>query len=234
MSSTTNWPDWPVPSKTVLEQARDIALTACSWAATPNDRPAPVSRYYSEDGYAGTLFGSIEPNHPNDIGASDLLATTMLSVKVTTNATRRLLLPGEARDRVLTALTAVPASATITEASAENWLAAEDLYRTTRSTLGRRPWVTASKLVARKRPALLPVRDNVVVNLLRPGQGADYQQDWYVIRHLMLDDQVVSALGQLRTIADTVGPDRSEDHGLRLLDVALWMYGMGTDARAST
>lgn len=226
MSNATSWPDWPIPSSAVLEQARDVAITACAWAALPGDRPAPVARYYGEVRYAGNLVSSIEPNHPNDIGASDLLATTMLSVRVTPAATRRLLLPGEVRTRVLQALTDVPAGATITGASGKDWLAAEALYLATRDALGRRPWVTASKLVARKRPHLLPVRDSVVVNLLHPGQDGDYKRDWYVIRHLMLDAEVRAALDLLRTLTDAVGTDRSEPHDLRLLDVALWMYGM--------
>lgn len=226
MTTASNWPDWPIPDDETLEQARDAALAACVWAATHNERPAAIVRYYSDARYAGNLFSTIEPNRPDDVEASDVLATTTLSVKVTTTATRRLLLPGPARTHVLDALADVPTGAKIDDATAKDWLAAETFYLAARDALGRRPWVTASKLVARKRPDLLPVRDNVVVGLLRPGQDAAYQQDWFTIRHLMLDQEVRQALAGLREIADAVGPDRSESSDLRLLDVALWMYGL--------
>jgi len=39
-------------------------------------------------------------------------------------------------------------------------------YNRIKSTLGADPWVTTSKLCARKRPALFPVRDKPVRDLL--------------------------------------------------------------------
>lgn len=186
------------------------------------------------DAYAGNLFTSIEPRDPFDITASDLLATTMLSVDITTTAARALLIAGEKRDLVLAALQGVPNTITITDATDQDWLNAEAFYLAIKSALGRNPWVTASKLTARKRPAFLPVRDNVIRNLLRPSPRVDYQQDWYVIRHLTLHPEVCEAITRLRETAGAAAPRRVDSQDLRLLDVALWMFGISKRQRADT
>lgn len=208
------------------------ALQACKWAANPGDHAlAPIGRYYSINAYAGNLFTSIEPRDPFDLTASDLLATTMLSVDIPTTAARALLTAGEERDLVLAALRGVPDAITITEATDQDWLNAEAFYLATKSALGLNPWVTASKLAARKRPSFLPVRDNVIRDLLRPGRRVDYQQDWYVARHLMLHSQVRDGITHLRETAEAVAPRRVDPQDLRLLDVALWMFGMNKRQR---
>ena len=89
------------------------------------------------------------------------------------------------------------------------------------------PWVTASKLCARKRPDLFPVRDSVVCGLLElSGRSQNYEVDWQVYRGIIQNDEV-------RRRIDAVVDEASSREGvnighpnrrLRHLDVALWMH----------
>ena len=98
------------------------------------------------------------------------------------------------------------------------------------------PWVTASKLCARKRPDLFPVRDNVVVKYLgldRP--KGNYQVDWQVFRHVIQDNAIRR---RLDAIVDEASRSPGVDVGhpnwrLRHLDVVLWMHARPQDARTS-
>ncbi|WP_371708456.1 DUF6308 family protein [Nesterenkonia sp. NBAIMH1] len=51
-------------------------------------------------------------------------------------------------------------------------------------------WVTASKVTARKRPKLFPVRDSEVCKLLGMQDLGDRENDWCVFRELMLDSEI--------------------------------------------
>ena len=122
----------------------------------------------------------------------------------------------------------------------------ETFYRTVRDSLTRAAvkkagatkvaaprmsgaWVTASKIVARKRPSLFPVRDRQVTTLLGTRKQKRYFTDWVVFRHLMMDTQITS---DLERIADSLRsrPEQEsflfETEPLRLLDVALWTYAV--------
>ena len=90
--------------------------------------------------------------------------------------------------------------------------------------VGRLPginWVTAGKLLARKRPRLIPVYDRVVKTALGRGDADEW---WRPLRHALIDDpHVVARLSVLRDtahIADTVSL-------LRVLDVCIWMQENG-------
>jgi Family of unknown function (DUF6308) len=92
------------------------------------------------------------------------------------------------------------------------------------------PWVTASKLCARKRPDLFPVRDNVVCGYLGILRAGGYQVDWQVFRHLIQSREVVSRLDELVSEAQA-DPDvnvGSVNNRLRHLDVVLWMHALRT------
>ncbi len=86
------------------------------------------------------------------------------------------------------------------------------------------PCVTVSKLSARKRPDLFPVRDSVVCALL--GIGKNYEVDWQVYRRLLQDDDIRRSLDQIVDNAAAIpGVDvGSPTARLRHLDVVLWMH----------
>ena len=178
--------------------------------------------YYSEAGnYAGSTFSALEPNDPWDVTAADLFATTLLNVKIGPRATRTIL-SDAVRNRLTELLRSIPLEAKLQTANANVWLAADELYQSVKSALGRNPWVTASKLCARKRPEFFPVRDNVVT-MSRLGIGHDWLTDWLVYKHLMRMDAIVDGLRRLEGQARTASAAPSLDPPLRILDVLLWM-----------
>ncbi len=84
----------------------------------------------------------------------------------------------------------------------------------------------ASKICARKRPYLFPVRDNVVLDLLELPKT--YPVDWPAFRALSADEEataIITAYVQdlRRDPQVNVG---DETHLLRHMDVALWMHAI--------
>ena len=76
-------------------------------------------------------------------------------------------------------------------------------------------YVRASKLLAGKRPHLVPIRDSVVEQLL--GAGTDY---WTPMRDILSDPELRRTL---KFISNGVAPPNVSL--LRRLDVILWMEG---------
>lgn len=229
--------DWARPSDADITLAVEATLTALS---LDTDRPAHerLARFYDRSGnYAGASFTELGPLDPADITASDLHATTLLSVRVGPGATRRLLDPAEPRQRVLATLATLP-NKDLLVAGPDDLLAMEAFYLTVKSALSGpttssgNAWVTASKLCARKRPRLFPVRDNVVcehLGLLGPRRRGDYRVDWQVYRAIAGDRRVSDALTALIPRVREEGQDRRlqiETSDLRLLDAALWTWAI--------
>lgn len=83
-------------------------------------------------------------------------------------------------------------------------------------------WVTAAKLLARKRPHLLPVYDQVVKAALQPRSDRFWVPLWAEFQ----DGRLVERLREIRSEAsvdDGISP-------LRILDVAIWMRNRGIGA----
>jgi hypothetical protein len=111
--------------------------------------------------------------------------------------------------------------------------AMENFYLAVKSTMSSssakdpNPWVTTSKLCARKRPDLFPVRDRNVCTHLGILQLNDFRADWQVFRALAQDVEIRRALEALPTEVREAGQGRllALDHShLRLLDAAIWTY----------
>lgn len=193
-----------------------------------------MARFYDVRGeYAGATFTQLRPFDPMDVTVSDLLATTMLSVRIKPGAARRILHEGGTRDRILSKLNQIPVDCELSCAGSEQFAAMADLYEAVKKALSasttRNPnaWVTASKLCARKRPQLFPVRDRQVCDHLDLTRLANYQADWQIFKFLVSDSDVLesiaAAVDGAMVIADK--PDlRFESSRLRLLDAAVWTY----------
>ena len=98
------------------------------------------------------------------------------------------------------------------------------LYLAPSQSKAKNPWVTTSKLCARKRPNLFPVRDNVVCSML--GLGNSYQLDWQVFRRLMQASDLRERLDEIVDRAAERGAETgSPNNRLRHLDAILWMKG---------
>lgn len=216
---------------------------AAGLAALSNDSDRPVSHrlrsYYNvATDYAGASFAELTPNEPFAITGVDLHATSLLSVTVRPGATRRLLDPGETRDAVHEALSRLDPKSDLTSVDETTAVAMNAFYVHVKHALSgghvknANPWVTASKVCARKRPRLFPVRDAVVCGQL--GIGKTAQGDWAMFRELVNDSAVLERLEALP------GEVRAAAHGrelildcvaLRLLDAALWTWGQPSMGR---
>lgn len=226
---------WAVPPPHLLNDARRKALDAL---ATSGSRPVQdrLSRFYDiGGGYAGASFALLPPNVPQTITATDLHATTLLSVTIGPGATRRLLETGPIRDRVVQALGDLPSCA-LAEADADGFAAMDNFYRVIKTALSapgtkrKNQWVTASKLCARKRPELFPVRDNLVCNylgLMPPARVSNRRVDWQVFQFLIGDEDILTAIKELPEVVQVFAEGvhlRMDTTPLRLLDAALWTH----------
>jgi len=180
-----------------------------------------VSNYFSNDesvGFTGRFFEQmIQESDPYRLTPWDIAAVSTLSVDVPPAVSAKILLPGPTRDRI-NALVALlpPTTVSLTHASpvdvGDNSKAAE-LYSLLREFRGMGP-TTVSKLLAAKRPALIPIRDSVVEDLLGAGQA------WWRPMQLLADDE------RLRVLIDRVCERVPANVTyLRRLDVVLWSFG---------
>lgn len=223
--------DFEIPKvdQTVLEQARENALRALKDPGTP----ARLSGFYNpESNYAGATFTQLEPRDDSSITATDLLATGTLSVTVPPRAIRRFLEDEQLAKDLSRRLSSLP-QVKLEETSEQDFAPMCNFYDLVKSSLARagtktsNPWVTASKIAARKRPDLFPVRDRVVCEFLGIQKLGDRAADWWVFRELMNDDSIVEELAKLPELVRNAAPDIElvmEPEPLRLLDAALWRF----------
>ncbi|MFE6233751.1 DUF6308 family protein [Cellulosimicrobium sp. NPDC057862] len=146
--------------------------------------------------------------------AADLVAVTLLSVDVPARGAIDLL---ETRaDEFSALLTEIPTDLELVDVVSipESW-APTRLWTALRDIRGI-GWVTAGKLVARKRPFLIPVYDTVVQGAVRPTGSF-----WEALRvALRAHDRALHRyLVELRDEAE-IGTDISP---LRVFDVVVWM-----------
>lgn len=218
---------WEAPDRETVTRATGAVEAALS-------DPLAVeylTRYYSrERNYAGATFLTLGPASPWDLGAADLLALTLLSVEAPPYSVRKLLEPSPERNHVLRLLSedrlSVDADLAVADDDTLRAMAelhkAFKLYLSPAHSQAKNPWVTASKLCARKRPDLFPVRDSVVCDAL--GLGRNYEVDWQVFRGLIQDANVRDRIDALVDTASREGADIGHpNRRLRHLDVLLWM-----------
>lgn len=232
---------WAPVTREARDHAVAVTLKAIAYAATPNAKgTAPLARYYDvATDYAGVTFAALGPIDPYDVTATDLHAVRLLSVRLGAAATRRLLEPGSLRTELLKTLSSVPTDVTLASATTSDLVAMENFYEAARRAMVEpraktsNPWVTATKLTARKRPDLIPVRDNLVRDVLGLASFRNYRIEWQAMRTIVNDQAVVVALEA--AIANVQEAGRAQGRHmifdtsvLRLLDVALWEYASAT------
>lgn len=221
--------EFPDVDQQIITNAHEKALTALS----DEDIPQQLAEYYNpERNFSGATFATLEPNDPNKIDATDLLATRTLNVPIPVISIRRFLENSATRQSITDKLAALP-SAALESTSPTDFDAMEDFYGLLKELLApagataANRWVTASKLAARKKPSLFPVRDNVVCNYLGISKLKYCAKDWLVFRTLMNSPEIQGKLEELpNKIRSAAGSDPVHlDHEpLRLLDAALWRY----------
>lgn len=155
-------------------------------------------------------FGAV--GDPNRFDASDLVAVETLSVQVPPEAAAKLLVTEP--DRFNALLRRIPRSVDIWDASRETLQdgPAAELHTLLR-TLPGVDWVIAGKLLAAKRPRLIPVLDNKVKDLLQPATSRFWISMW----------DELSDESRRATVAQVCADAPADVSLLRRIDVALWM-----------
>lgn len=236
MSAKLEWDDI---DDVVLSDAIDEATRVLADERTP----VRLAMYYDRGtNYAGATFAGLTPNPAEEITASDLIAVTSLGVSIGDHAIRLFLEDDEIRQAIAEALRGLPAQS-LKNASDEELQPMADLYELVKKTLATpgaqssNRWVTASKVVARKRPDLFPVRDNVVCTGLGILGLKNYLSDWRVFRRLMQNDTIESLLAALppriAESSSSAATDCAGETPLRLLDASLWMRFSGREPSES-
>lgn len=191
-----------------------------------DEASVPLVAAYLSGAFTGARFetlggGGDRPGAWDHFGADDLVAVSLLSVDIPGAAALEIL---ETRARLLNSLLVeIPGSAALecsprtliddSSTSARLWSELQDI-----PGLG---WVSVGKLLARKRPALIPVYDNVVKAALQPNRSAFWIPLW---SELTDDPAVIDRLAEIR---DSVGAPARHLSLIRILDIAIWMRNQG-------
>ncbi|MEU8377394.1 DUF6308 family protein [Micromonospora sp. NPDC048894] len=193
------------------------------------DDPRSVSdlhSYYLATGdaaFTGGQFdqlggGGSRPETAGTITAEDLVAVELLGVRVPPRQALDLL-QGQPGERIAADLARIPVDVALGTDEAYPLVvaggAADAAWRALRDTNGI-GWVIAGKVLARKRPKLVPVYDTVVSCAYRTGTGF-----WEWLHGMLREEEGV--LGQrLRALHEkAVLPEAVSM--LRVLDVVFWM-----------
>jgi len=182
-----------------------------------------VAAYFDpRRGFAGELFDGLDPDgllSDNPIGrftVDDIAATSLLDVRFGPTAVREVL--GSAAIRA--SLASVPHQVNLWDASGEDLRNATELWNLIREITGVGR-TRASKLLARKRPRLVPVVDSVIAHALHLRK-----ETWRPLAAILSDRHLREAIDDLRPTWVSEGIST-----LRLLDVVTWMsYSRSTAA----
>lgn len=176
-----------------------------------------LKRYFGggTDKFTGRWFEEFAAlGDPNRFEASDVLAVEALSVKVLPEAASVLLLTEAEQFNSL--LRQIPRDQNLWEVgrlTVMEHCPATELHGLLRRKLPDVDWVTAGKLMAAKRPKLIPILDSKVQELIRPPDGLF----WVTLYDELADESRRAAISNACRSAP---PHVSL---LRRIDVALWM-----------
>jgi len=177
--------------------------------------PGLVGAYFNSDGpFAGETFDTLGKvaTDPHVIGETDLLAVTLMGVMVQPRALRQIL--GPDRGDLSKLLESVSVDTDLWDATDSDLACAAAVWNKLcryRSI----DWVTAGKLMARKRPRLIPVVDSVIVGAI----AAPPHKYWTTFRETLKSPE---RRGRLRALRPSGLDERVSD--LRVLDVVIWMH----------
>ena len=198
-----------------------------------NGRPVFTGSRFETFGGGGAVA-------PDRITADDLTAVSMLSVHVPAQAAAGI--TGRFADDISELLARLPSNTDLHELSenefeglmgsnespgAQLW----DLLRQNGSSAGR--WgvgeTTASKIMARKRPRLIPIYDSVVRKAVHLRHSGEYWQTW---RGALTGPEGVDLVASLRRVRAATGQHHLSL--LRVLDIVLWQDNRGPGDVAET
>jgi hypothetical protein len=166
--------------------------------------------YNAEEGFAADTFLGLMPNDPWVLSAADLLAATLLDVRFGPSAVRALLPGGELATVVSHLLARLPIGVPLWEATERDLAWANALWHVVRDNAVDVGPTKTGKLLARKRPDLLPVIDDVVTTHIECA-GDTY---WMTFRAVLHDHALRRRVAMIRPGAPV----------LRNLDTMMWMH----------
>ncbi len=196
-----------------------------------NQAASDLRTYFADDdanGYTGRWFECIggpgdAPEVANQFTAADIVAVSTLSVQVPAQVSWRLL-EKDARE-LSELLSGIPTDVDLWNATDEHigtGSSADHLWRRLKGMSrdggdGGHAWVTAGKLMSRKRPRLIPVYDRMV----RHTAALNAESSWWLSLRAALDEDVLTHLRRHQ------GQGKVPEHVslLRVLDVVLWRHG---------
>ncbi|MBB3750387.1 hypothetical protein FHT44_002848 [Mycolicibacterium sp. BK634] len=172
--------------------------------------------------YTGAHFEIVTAlnEDPNTLAPADFVAVSLLSVNVSKEAVIRLLADDTAAD-ITRLLRAIPADVAIVDAPSDLLATASpagqlwEHLRFGRDGVGP---TTTSKLLAAKRPQLLPIWDSFV----EQATGLGTEDYWRKFQSVLIADDrriwnwLTELKSEISTVPKVVSP-------LRILDVVLWM-----------
>lgn len=185
--------------------------------------------------YTGSHFESLDrdiwENHPNRITGSDLYALSTLQISVPKTAGVGIL--GAEQSRISKLLAKIP-DKRLEYLSAEDYekhlgreSPAQELWDLLcRNNSGDKKWgigsTTASKIMARKRPHLIPIQDSVVDAVIGRNKKNAWELWWNAFRN---DSKLIGRADDFRKCIDDPQVTRPQLSTLRIFDVVLWMHG---------
>lgn len=178
-----------------------------------------VAAYFAEPEFAGVTFTTLGENPPARITSDDLLAVSLLDITWRPRVVRAVL--DTRRHYLAGLLEEIPVDLDLWDATDVD-LKHVDLLWDALTAIDGIGTASATKLLARKRPRLCPISDNVVIRAIgAPGRT------WDTLRVLLRDPAARADIERLRPPAAT-GLSL-----LRILDVALWVTHSKTAAAQS-
>jgi hypothetical protein len=184
-----------------------------------------IKQYLEPGRFTGAMFDVIaDTAKPKMFTTRDFAAVMMLSTEIPWQ-TRHWLARDDGTNEASALLRKIPANARITDGT--NHLAqggpAWELWHLLRTAAGMGP-TRVSKLMAAKRPHLVPIHDSYVERAL----GVSAKTSWRRWREFMRNNK--PCLDTLDTIAKECGG--SELSELRLIDIVVWMSEHDKQKRA--
>lgn len=187
------------------------------------------------EAYSGRWFDLLaDHEHPNEITARDLIAVTMLKVNVPAHTAAWILGPG--RHEITGLLEQIPTDQpiwSVDEAELDTGSPASDLWCRLQegcwphdTDLNGIGWVKAGKLLASKRPQLIPIYDRKVKRYL----GVPKRRFWLPLRDHLLAEEDRLAVSMAVRGAHSVQPEGFELSLLRKIDIVLWMRAGGYES----
>ncbi|WP_199523908.1 DUF6308 family protein [Micromonospora craterilacus] len=189
-----------------------------------------LRRYFAPGAFTGSQFEALgtasKALHRDVVEAEDLIAVELLNARVPAGVALDLL-QGDLGLRISDELRKIPLAVNLGDKTAKTYIEdrgpADRAWRLLTEHRGLKKAI-AGKLLARKRPKLIPVYDDVVACALRGRPGY-----WlWLHEHLRAEDlRLAHRLRNLRVQADVP----AEVSDIRIFDIVFWMRHQGDHQR---